>query len=340
MDPGISGLLSRKRIEDTAGLWAKPSRLEMIEDVENLVFDYESREGRRILRFTHSSHRTEDDVKAELDFVTYLADGGVRAARPVRSGNGRWTELVPVGDSFFTVCVFERAPGRWALEHEDLHRDERIVRDWGRTVGRMHALSKRYDASRLRKRRPAWDPGQLKALAREHVPKAEGWLFQRIERTLDRIRMLPRGPENHGLVHNDLNPGNFFVDDGRITVFDFDDCSYHWFVVDIASAVPLYSPMFGTSGWEAGLAEFLRPFLGGYLEENRLEALWFERLGEFLRLSVMDSAVFSFMLDERNRRTWDAWFTKVLDFARNGHPLFEYDFQGFYDSVCKNGETR
>jgi len=39
------------------------------------------------------------------------------------------------------------------------------------------------------------------------------------------------------LIHTDVHAGNFFVDDGRITVFDFDDSSYQWFASDIAIAL-------------------------------------------------------------------------------------------------------
>jgi Ser/Thr protein kinase RdoA (MazF antagonist) len=312
----------------------------MIEDVENLVYDYHSKDEQRVLRLVHSSHRSEEDVIAELDFVTYLLGGGVRAARPVPSTRGCLTEVVSASGSYFIASVFDRAPGRWALEITDLHRDGAIVRNWGRTVGRMHALSKSYDASRLKKRRPAWDPADVEAQAREYVPIDEVWLVEGLEEILARVRDLPQSPEGYGLIHNDLNVGNFFIDEERITVFDFDDSCYNWFIVDIASAFPLYSAMFHSSGWEEPLIEFFRSFVLGYMEENRLDARWFDHLGEFLRLSVLDSAVFSFTLDEKNRTTWDSWFTKVLNLARNGHPLFDFDFREIYDSVAIQGELK
>ena len=42
----------------------------------------------------------------------------------------------------------------------------------------------------------------------------------------------------YGLVHADLHMGNFFVDhSGQMTVFDFDDCCFHWFGYDCAVSV-------------------------------------------------------------------------------------------------------
>jgi Ser/Thr protein kinase RdoA (MazF antagonist) len=48
------------------------------------------------------------------------------------------------------------------------------------------------------------------------------------------LRSLPTPVDGYGLLHTDLHHGNFFVDEGRITAFDFDDIGYNWFASDIA----------------------------------------------------------------------------------------------------------
>ncbi len=48
----------------------------------------------------------------------------------------------------------------------------------------------------------------------------------------------PRTPQNWGLVHGDLRPGNLIVGpDGDFTIIDFDDCGYSWYVYDFACAL-------------------------------------------------------------------------------------------------------
>ncbi len=48
----------------------------------------------------------------------------------------------------------------------------------------------------------------------------------------------PRTPQNWGLVHGDLRPGNMIVaPDGSFTIIDFDDCGYSWYVYDFACAL-------------------------------------------------------------------------------------------------------
>ena len=50
---------------------------------------------------------------------------------------------------------------------------------------------------------------------------------------------LPKDDDCYGLIHADIHQGNFFVDENdNITIFDFDDCHYHWFAYDLA--VPLF----------------------------------------------------------------------------------------------------
>ena len=85
--------------------------------------------------------------------------------------------------------------------------------------------------------------------------------------------------DSYGLIHNDFNDGNFTVDydNGDITVFDFDDCCYFWFIYDLACA------------WESGigrvmfrpLAErkdfmncYMEDMMAGYNKENTLSAEW------------------------------------------------------------------
>ncbi len=48
----------------------------------------------------------------------------------------------------------------------------------------------------------------------------------------------PRTPQNWGLVHGDLRPGNIIVaPDGSFTIIDFDDCGYSWYLYDFACAL-------------------------------------------------------------------------------------------------------
>lgn len=44
-------------------------------------------------------------------------------------------------------------------------------------------------------------------------------------------------PHTWGLIHADIRPSNVIVDGDRMTIIDFDDCGYSWFLYDFASAL-------------------------------------------------------------------------------------------------------
>ncbi len=79
--------------------------------VENYVYEFEVAQRPLILRFTHSSHRTTEQVTAELEFVDFLGQQGVTVARAVPSLQGSLIEHLPVDGGYFSAAVFERAPG-------------------------------------------------------------------------------------------------------------------------------------------------------------------------------------------------------------------------------------
>ena len=66
------------------------------EGCANPVYEYK-RDGQPfILRISFRPDRTAEQIKAELHFVNYLAEHGVRVSRPILSQNGKLLETVRV----------------------------------------------------------------------------------------------------------------------------------------------------------------------------------------------------------------------------------------------------
>lgn len=49
-----------------------------------------------------------------------------------------------------------------------------------------------------------------------------------------------RTPQHWGLIHSDLRPSNVMTHEGAMTIIDFDDCGYGYFLYDFGSALTFY----------------------------------------------------------------------------------------------------
>lgn len=223
MEEAVTKLLTPEVVQEAAVRFGtEAEHLTSLEAFENFVYAFDTPVGGRILRLTHSSHRTFGEVTAELEWLTYLADRGVGVARALPSRSGARLEVLPVGESAFYVACFERAPGH-RLEAYDTHLwNETLFTAWGRTVGTMHRLTKDYQPGR--DRRLHWSDEPFLQQAPRYL---EPVMLARLGVLTSKIDALPRDRDSYGLIHTDVHPGNFLVDQGQLTVFDFDDSTYH-----------------------------------------------------------------------------------------------------------------
>ncbi len=147
----------------------------------------------------------------------------------------------------------------------------------------------------------------------------------------DYLRDLPRDPAAYGLIHQDAHQGNFFVtESGKITLFDFDDCVYSWFINDIA--LVLFYAVMGQEDQAAFITQFLTGFLPGYMSEHHLDPVWFKEIPNFLKLREIDLyAVIHRSFDVKNLD--DPWCVRYMDGRKERIegkiPYLDYDFDRF-----------
>jgi Ser/Thr protein kinase RdoA (MazF antagonist) len=238
-------------------------------------------------------------IQAELDFINHLAQGGVRVSVPLPSERGNLIEVIPAGDIPFIAVSFVRGRGMRVPDNQYRYRPgvsiDEYFQNWGQVLGQMHRLARSYQPASEHIRRPDW----------YRLPEYQGFPYgerlpviqEKYERLLAELHSLPADPASYGLIHNDFNDGNFTVDysNGNITVFDFDDCCYYWYVYDLACA------------WEGGIGRamfkpqperiaFMQRYMDrvmeGYQRENTLGDEWLERLPLFLRVIQMQELIF------------------------------------------------
>jgi Ser/Thr protein kinase RdoA (MazF antagonist) len=267
---------------------------------------YRPQDGEFILRVGHSRRRTPEMIAGEVDWINFLARGGASVSRAILSQNGNLVEAIDDGHGEqFLATAFIKAPGgpSWETDWTPA-----FVQHYGRVIGRIHRLTKDYVPTDPSWQRGEWDaPGNLEI--EKWLPSSESVALQEFQTLLAHFEALTKGPDSYGLIHQDAHGGNFFVHEGQITLFDFDDCVYGWFIYDIAMVL-FYAALF-KQDMAAFTAEFMQDFLGGYRLENRLEPLWLAELPYFLKLREIDLyglILFSFGPDDD-----DSWNRRYMD---------------------------
>ena len=305
------------------------------EGCANLVYQYELEGQPRVLRISYRSDRPVEQIQAELHFINYLTEGGVRISIPVPSRNGNLLEVMPAAGIPFVAVSFVKGRGMRVPDNGYRYREgvaiEEYFQNWGQVLGQMHRLAKSYLPMGDAIRRPEWHTWEYYSgfPFGERLPVIQ----EKYDQLMAELRSLPKGVDCYGLIHNDFNDGNFTVDydNGDITVFDFDDCCYFWFMYDLACA------------WEGGMGRVMfrplaerRAFMDHYMEqvmtgynrENSLSNEWLARMPLFLRLIQMQELMhYAQYLDEPNEEI-QAGLRYKIGCIENEIPCM-----GFYDKV-------
>jgi len=274
----------------------------------------------------HSLRRTPQMIQAEVNWINYLADGGAAASSAVLSDYGNLVEQISDGvGEYFLATAFTKAKGERVFG-TDLW-NQTFFQNYGREIGKMHALSKLYPIPAPDFKRYEWNDKVILDLE-TWLPHSDREVLLEYQKLKNDIETLPKDQENYGLIHQDAHGGNFFVDDnGVFTFFDFDDCAYSWFANDIGilffyardakSEIPNYQNV------------FVKNIVAGYKQANSFDPSWLEYIPSFIKLreiTLYGVIHRDFDVDNIDH----PWISKFMDGRRekiiNNIPYFDFDF--------------
>ena len=258
-------------------------------------------ENRYILRISGLGDRTEGDYLAETEFVHWLAQNGAPVADVIPSANGRLVECPEDHGEKKYVSLFAYAKGMLLCDNGYRYREgaplEEFFFNTGKALGKIHRLSKLYQPAH---RRPDYFDKYNTAYMDRLIPAEYGELKKAIADRLDRFRALPRDGEAYGLVHFDFSDGNYHIDmnTGELTVFDFDNCMYCWYMFDLAN---LWTHGVGWFRQEPdagkrmqGMAWYFNTVLEGYRSETDVPETLLEQLPLFIDMVLIENIVDEF----------------------------------------------
>lgn len=259
------------------------TNLEKLGSFENYVFSAKQDGEEYILRFTHSSHRTKQQVEAELAWLQFLQEKNAPVCGPFKSQNGQLVEVIEAEETFFFVSLFEKATGK-AVKVDDPTFNEKLFYAWGKATGILHRLSSDYEEKDTIEKRP----DLVEEFSVQFAPfiPSDTSVKEKVEKIIMSVKSLPKEKERYRLIHSDIHSGNFFFDGTNVTIFDFDDCSYHHLIGDIA--IPIYYSVWfndrHTNKSEFINEIFLPAFMKGYLQEHFISLSFLNDLPLFLKL--------------------------------------------------------
>ncbi len=239
----------------------------------NAIYIIKQQDIPRFMRLSWSGDHTLEQLQAELDYLSFLAQHNYPAVQPIRSLNGNRVERINNPYAAFYAVTFKAAKGKH-VSIDTLTEDQ--IHAWGALLGRLHKLSCSYKNPETFGRShwievlemyAAWIPDSMAHTLR-YLDEARMWLAQ-----------LPATTMHYGLIHWDFEPDNLTWHNGGIDVIDFDDAAYFWFAADIAFAL---DDVLDEAPEQA--RHIINHFLDGYRSVRGFEKVWISKLPLFVRL--------------------------------------------------------
>ena len=165
-----------------------------------------------VLRISYTNDREYGDYLAEAEYVDYIYRNGAAVAGIFKSDNGNLIEIIEHEGQNLYVCLFMYAPGKLFADNFYQYRSGVPISEYfhncGKTLGKIHELSKKYTPKQ--KRYDFFDkytPDYIDLI----IPDCHGALKVRMKELLYELSLIPKSNENYGMVHFDMNDGNYHI---------------------------------------------------------------------------------------------------------------------------------
>ncbi|MCR2805856.1 phosphotransferase [Paenibacillus sp. SCIV0701] len=296
----------------------------------------------KILRIAFLNDRSREDYLGELEYVRYLFEHGGSVANVISSRNGNLIEEISYQSHNYFICLFTQAKGKGLAENHYQYREGAPLTEYyfncGKVLGKLHQLAKDYKP--VHPRYEFTDRFNVEYIGKL-LPDSLSLLKERLAELLHTLEGLDRSRESFGMIHFDYNDGNYKIDfdTGQITVYDFDNSCFGWYMYDLAD---LWRS--GT-GWVAAepdagkrkafMEDYFRTALEGYRSETRVDDALLEQLPLFIQAVLMENIVSEFegMRNSSEEPECDEELSYLIKCLEDDIP-----YVGFFDEIYSSEE--
>ena len=309
----------------------------------NLVYTCEkTANDSKILRITFLNDRNRELILAEVEYVRYLFDNGGSVANVISSRKGNLMEEIIYNNQSYFICLFEKAKGKMLVENGYRYREGVPLTEYyyncGKVLGKMHQLSKEYIPNNCRY--SYFDKFNTKYIDKL-VPDSLSLLKEKMFQILNELKGLDKTIFNYGMVHFDYNDGNYSIDfdTGQITVYDFDDSCFGFYMYDLAD---LWTHGVGWIQFEKDsnkrkkfMEDYFCTVLEGYRSETELDNDMLAKLPLFINATLMENILGAFEEMKNDTEEFD-----LIEWLSYRIKCLEDDlvYVGFFDDIYSSEE--
>ncbi len=233
-----------------SSLWPLPidCTINLINLSENATFLITTKTLQRfILRIHRHNYHSQNAIASELAWLESLHASTIEVPIMINGRNGQWIQESNLDGALpmHYMVLFEFIDG---LEPNQTSNLQDIFTQLGTLCAMLHQHSKAFttpnffsrpcwDLHTINDKQPIWGPWR-------DAPNLTPDMIQNLKQAQDlitlRLEQFGTGNNRFGLIHADMRLANLLYHEGKITVIDFDDCGFGWYLYDFAASISFF----------------------------------------------------------------------------------------------------
>lgn len=303
--------------------------IQLLSYTENAIYLIENQDKQKyVLRVCRPEYHTKTEIEAEVNWINSIDnDTPVEVATPIRGSNGAFVQTIKIsGDNNNYHCIlFTFLNGEMLSNYKDNTLKKHFF-----NIGKITAHFHINDLNRSKHEsvdRPSWDVETIlgdspiwgKWQYGPGITSDRLRLFEEVSNTVkSRLEVYGKSFNQFGLIHSDLRLDNMLIDNEQYKVLDFDDCSYGWYLFDLAAT-------FNSIGYESSAShrlkirgsDLIQSWLKGYRKYRYLSQEDEDEIPTFIMMRRLMSIGWMGSRDnKKTRKIGETYTLSTVDLAK------------------------